>query len=117
MEGLRAEHRVDGLRSQTGGLGATRDPRDVIVRSGGAPHPVSRLNGDDAHAAIGDKPCGDTGAGADVGDGEISRRAEALQDQVDRCGWIARPVSDIVRRAIAEPPNRVEALGLRHRFS
>ena len=64
MEGLRAEHRVDGLRSQTGGLGAPRDPRDVIVRSGGAPHPVARLNGDDAHAAIGDKPCGDTGAGA-----------------------------------------------------
>ena len=117
MEGLRAQHRVDCLCSQACGLGATRDPRDIVVRSGGAPHPVSRLDGNDVRAAIGDKPCGNAGAGADVGDGEMSRRTQALQDQIDSCGRIARPVSDIVRRAIAEPPNRVEALRLRHRFS
>jgi hypothetical protein len=109
-----AEDEVDALRTQPGGFGSPRDPSDVRVESGGAPHCFSRFDGHDANPSLGEQARRDAGSCPDICGDQPLGRAGAIENRLNRFGRVTGTIENGVGCSTAESFNRVAIVRLRH---
>ena len=111
---LGTENEIDGLRTQPGGLGSSRHPRNVRVGCGCAPHGFPRFNGYDANSSFAEQTRRDSGSRSHICGDEPRGRSEAIENRMNRFGRVGWTISEVVGCSIAESPDRIAIMTVCH---